>query len=151
FVFGASFIMPAMSTASLSAFPHMAGAASALTGFLQIGGGLAGGVLAVLIGDPVIALATVIPVMGLLSIISWLIWARIPPPVRARVMPIETTPRPQPAAYAPSSPGAWEQCLSAVHRRGRRSRFRPDGFRTSDRMQAGSPDARPPSLSPDEC
>ncbi|TWG63620.1 multidrug effflux MFS transporter [Aminobacter sp. J44] len=97
FVFGAAFIMPAMSTASLAAFPHMAGAASALAGFLQIGGGLAGGVAAVLIGDPVIALASVIPGMGLVAIISWLIWRRLPEPVFAKVLPRETA-RPAPPA-----------------------------------------------------
>lgn len=98
YVFGAAFIMPAMSTASLAGFPHMAGAASALAGFLQIGGGLAGGVMAVLVGDPVVALATVVPGMGLVSAVSWLIWRRLPEPVFAKVLPMDETPAPPPGA-----------------------------------------------------
>lgn len=95
FVFGTAFIMPAMSTASLAAFPHMAGAASAMAGFLQIGGGLLGSLASVFFGDPVLALATVVPLMGLTAIVSWLIFRRLPEPIYARVMPPEdvvTTP-----------------------------------------------------------
>lgn len=85
YVFGAAFVMPAMSTASLAPFPHIAGAAGALSGFLQMGGGLLGGMLAVLFSDPVSALATIIPGFGAVAVISWLVWRRLPEPTLARV------------------------------------------------------------------
>lgn len=79
--FGIAFIMPAMSTAALAPFPHIAGAASSLNGFFQMGGGLVGGVACAMIGEPVTAMATVIPAMGLIGIGSWLAWRKIPEPV----------------------------------------------------------------------
>ena len=45
----------------------MAGAAAALTGFLQIGGGLAGSGVAALFRDPVVALTSVLPGMAALA------------------------------------------------------------------------------------
>lgn len=97
YAFGSAFAMPAMSTASLAPFPHIAGAAAAMGGFLQMGGGLAGGSLAALFGDPIVAMATIVPAMGLLGIVSWLIWRALPEPayastVLARV--VETPPPP---------------------------------------------------------
>ena len=86
YVFGAAFVMPAMSTAALAPFPHIAGAAGALSGFLQMGGGLLGGLLAVLFADPVSALSTIIPGFGTVAIISWLVWRRLPEPALARVV-----------------------------------------------------------------
>lgn len=86
YTFGIAFVMPAMSTASLAPFPHMAGAAASMSGFLQMGSGLAGGALAVLFGDPVAAMATLIPVMGLMAAASWLIWSRLPEPAMASVV-----------------------------------------------------------------
>lgn len=80
YAFGIAFVMPAILTASLAPFPRIAGAASSLTGFLQMGTGLLGGTIAALIGDPVIALSTVIPAMGLTAICSWLLWRRLPDP-----------------------------------------------------------------------
>jgi DHA1 family bicyclomycin/chloramphenicol resistance-like MFS transporter len=70
-----------MLTASLAAFPHMAGAASSMSGFFQMGGGLLGGTAAALIGDPVTAMTIVIPTMGLMAILSWAFWRRLPEPV----------------------------------------------------------------------
>jgi DHA1 family bicyclomycin/chloramphenicol resistance-like MFS transporter len=81
YAFGIAFVMPAMLTASLAAFPHMAGAAASMSGFFQMGGGLLGGTAAALIGEPVVAMATVIPGMGLAAILSWLVWRRLPEPV----------------------------------------------------------------------
>jgi DHA1 family bicyclomycin/chloramphenicol resistance-like MFS transporter len=80
FVFGNAFTMPAMTTASLAAYPHMAGAAASMNGFFQMGGGLVGGVAAAIVGDPVTAMATVIPVMGVVAILSWLYWRTLPEP-----------------------------------------------------------------------
>lgn len=80
FVFGNAFTMPAMTTASLAAYPHMAGAAASMNGFFQMGGGLVGGIAAAIVGTPVIAMATVIPVMGMTAILSWLWWRTLPEP-----------------------------------------------------------------------
>lgn len=72
--FGIAFIMPSMLTASMARFPHIAGAASALTGFMQMSGGLLCGSLAALFLDPVQALSTIIPLMGLAAVLAWLLW-----------------------------------------------------------------------------
>lgn len=80
FAFGIAFVMPAMLTASLAPYPHIAGAASSLGGFFQMGGGLAGGTIAAMIGDPVLAMATVIPAMGLLAILCWIAWRTLQQP-----------------------------------------------------------------------
>ncbi|MCV0394577.1 MAG: multidrug effflux MFS transporter [Rhizobiaceae bacterium] len=80
YAFGIAFIMPAMSTAALAPYPLMAGSASALSGFLQMGAGLTGGLAAALIGDPVLALEMVIPGMGLVAVLSWAFWRTRPEP-----------------------------------------------------------------------
>lgn len=86
YAFGIAFVMPAMSTASLAPFPHMAGAAASMSGFIQMGGGLVGGMIAALVGDPVTGIATVIPAMGFFAILSWLLWSRYPEPALARTV-----------------------------------------------------------------
>ncbi len=93
--FGMAFFMPAMSTATVAPFPHMAGAASAFSGFFQMGGGLVGGLIAALVGDPVVAMATVIPAMALIAFLSWAYWRTLPEPELARVV---LTPDYQPPA-----------------------------------------------------
>jgi DHA1 family bicyclomycin/chloramphenicol resistance-like MFS transporter len=51
--FGSALVIPGATTAALAGFPKVAGAASALAGFLQIGVGLAGtAVAALLFSDP---------------------------------------------------------------------------------------------------
>lgn len=84
--FGTAFVMPAMSTASVAPFPHMAGAASSLAGFFQMGGGLVGSLVAAAIGEPVLAMATVIPCMGLIATAAYVVWRRVPEPALARVV-----------------------------------------------------------------
>jgi DHA1 family bicyclomycin/chloramphenicol resistance-like MFS transporter len=86
FSFGVAFIMPAVTTATVAPFPHMAGAAAALSGFVQMGGGFAGGVVVALIGDPVTGMATIVPLMGWAAIIAWLVWRRLPEPALAKVV-----------------------------------------------------------------
>lgn len=86
YAFGIAFVMPAMSTAAVAPYPHMAGAAASLSGFLQMGGGLAGGVIAALVGDPVTGISTVIPAMGFFAILSWYLWSRYPEPALARTV-----------------------------------------------------------------
>ncbi len=66
--FGIGLIMPGATTAAMANFPLIAGAASALMGFIQIGGGLFGSMVASLFPDPVAAMTTVIPAMALVSI-----------------------------------------------------------------------------------
>ena len=45
-----------------------------------MGVGLLGGSTAALIGEPVAALAAIIPAMGLIAILSWLAWRALPEP-----------------------------------------------------------------------
>ena len=37
--------------------------------------------VAALIGEPVVAMATVIPAMGLVAILAWAFWRQLPEPV----------------------------------------------------------------------
>jgi DHA1 family bicyclomycin/chloramphenicol resistance-like MFS transporter len=66
--FGIALAQPAATTNALAPFPTMAGSAAALLGFMQTGGGLLGSLAAVLVGDPVLALATIIPAMTLFAV-----------------------------------------------------------------------------------
>lgn len=79
YAFGVAFVMPAMLTASMEPFPHIAGAASAMTGFMQMGAGLLGSALVALFADPVLALMVVIPSMATVAIAAWLCWNRLSP------------------------------------------------------------------------
>ncbi|MDN2565657.1 multidrug effflux MFS transporter [Aquibium sp. A9E412] len=83
YAFGIAFVMPAMMTAALAPFPQIAGAASSLAGFMQMGAGLVGGLAAAAVGDPVLALTAVIPAMGATAVVAWLIWRRLPEPALA--------------------------------------------------------------------
>lgn len=74
YVMGIAFLTPQMTTAAMAPFPHIAGSASALMGFFQMGGGLVGGMFSATMGDPVMAMATLLPLMGLLSLISYILW-----------------------------------------------------------------------------
>jgi MFS transporter, DHA1 family, multidrug resistance protein len=79
-------VLPAMTTAALAPFPRIAGAAAAMAGFIQMGAGLLGGTIAALFDDPVEALATIIPAMGLIAVVCWMIWWMLPdrePPLPA--------------------------------------------------------------------
>ena len=66
--FGIALVQPAATMRALAPFPHIAGSAAALLGFMQIGGGLAGGLAAAALHEPVRALATVIPAMTLIAL-----------------------------------------------------------------------------------
>ncbi|APH70242.1 multidrug effflux MFS transporter [Aquibium oceanicum] len=80
YAFGIAFVMPAMMVASVAPFPRIAGSASSMSGFMQMGGGLLGGTVAALIGDPVVATATIIPAMGFIAIAAWIGWSLLPEP-----------------------------------------------------------------------
>lgn len=86
YAFGVAFVMPAMMTASLAPFPRMAGSASSMMGFLQMSAGMIGGTLTAAIGDPVRGMTIVVPCLGLIAIVSWVIWHRLPEPDLATAM-----------------------------------------------------------------
>ena len=96
YAFGIAFVMPAMTTASLAPFPRIAGAAAALTGFMQMGAGLLGGTLGALLGDPVLAMALVIPAMGATACAAYALYRR---------HPHLAEPEPRPGAIAGPPPG----------------------------------------------
>jgi DHA1 family bicyclomycin/chloramphenicol resistance-like MFS transporter len=79
-ILGLAFLMPAALTAALAPFPHMAGAAASLSGFLQMSGGVVGGTAALIFIDPIAAAATIVPAMGAGAIASWLWWRMLPEP-----------------------------------------------------------------------
>ncbi len=60
--------LPACMTDSMAPFPHIAGAVSSLTGFLQFGGGILGSLLVALAGDPILGLTYGLPAMPLIGI-----------------------------------------------------------------------------------
>jgi len=70
--FGLAFITPQVVTMALAPFPHIAGSASAIMGFIQMSFGFAGGVAAAAIGSPVFAFSIVIPTMELVAIGGYL-------------------------------------------------------------------------------
>jgi DHA1 family bicyclomycin/chloramphenicol resistance-like MFS transporter len=73
---GIAFVMPFMLMASLRPFPRIAGSASAMTGFIQMGAGLLGGTAAAWIGDPVLSVSQIIPAMGLTAGLSYAVFLR---------------------------------------------------------------------------
>lgn len=87
YAFGIAFVMPAMSVAAMAPFPRIAGSASSVTGFFQMGAGLLGGTLTALIGEPVLAMAIVIPAMGATAILCWIVWRLLPEPAPMTVTP----------------------------------------------------------------
>ncbi|WP_246206322.1 multidrug effflux MFS transporter [Propylenella binzhouense] len=76
YAFGISFTMPVLMTDSLAPFGRIAGAASALTGFFQMGIGLLGSAVVALVGNPVAALGTVIPTMAVIAIATQIVLGR---------------------------------------------------------------------------
>jgi DHA1 family bicyclomycin/chloramphenicol resistance-like MFS transporter len=74
YAFGIAFVTPYMMTAAIAPFPHIAGTASALMGFVQMGSGLVGGVICAIIGIPVLAMGTVIPGLGIVAIVSYIVY-----------------------------------------------------------------------------
>ncbi|ASP34877.1 multidrug effflux MFS transporter [Labrenzia sp. VG12] len=68
FVFGLALVLPASFTESMAPFPHIAGAASSLVGFLQFGGGIVASLIVAALHDPVLGLAVVLPAMPIAGI-----------------------------------------------------------------------------------
>jgi len=66
---GLAFVSPATTAAAMAAFGSIAGAAGALTGFFQVGGGFVGSLAAgTLFGDARTALTIQLPVVAVLAI-----------------------------------------------------------------------------------
>jgi DHA1 family bicyclomycin/chloramphenicol resistance-like MFS transporter len=76
YAFGIAFVMPYMMTAAMEPFPQIAGTASALMGFIQMGAGFLAGIAAAAIGVPLFAFGIIIPAMGLMAIVTY-IWYRV--------------------------------------------------------------------------
>lgn len=70
--FGIAFLTPHVVTAGLAGFPKMAGSASALMGFIQMGGGFAGGLIAAAFATPLTSFGTIIPAMEFIAVASYL-------------------------------------------------------------------------------
>lgn len=75
--FGIALITPFIVTAAMAPFPHIAGSASAMMGFIQMSSGFIGGVAASLIGSPLIAFGTVIPFMEFMAIAGYIGFATL--------------------------------------------------------------------------
>lgn len=75
--FGIAFLTPHMTTATLLPFPHIAGSASAMLGFIQMGCGFLGGFAAALIGIPLTAFGIIIPAMTLTAIASYCLFLHV--------------------------------------------------------------------------
>ncbi|MCB1540915.1 MAG: multidrug effflux MFS transporter [Rhodoblastus sp.] len=70
--FGLPFVTPGTMTSALSHFPKIAGAASSLIGFMQMGGGFVGSAIgAAAFGDPVAAVDTLLPAISVLAGLSY--------------------------------------------------------------------------------
>lgn len=78
--FGMAFVIPDITTAGLTPYPHFAGTAAALMGFIQMGSGFLGGATAAWIGDPLAAFGWIIPTMEIVALLAYLVftaaWAR---------------------------------------------------------------------------
>lgn len=70
--FGLAFLTPHVVTVSIAPFAHIAGSASAMTGFLQMSAGFLGGVTAAAMGDPLHAFGIIIPIMEFCAVAGFL-------------------------------------------------------------------------------
>ncbi|WP_245866960.1 multidrug effflux MFS transporter [Oceaniglobus roseus] len=78
YAFGIAFVMPAMSTAALAPFGRSAGAAASLLGFLQMGSGLLVGTIGAMMGDAVLAMGLLIPLMGVAACAAYALYRSRP-------------------------------------------------------------------------
>ena len=77
YAFGIAFVLPGMTTAALAPFPRIAGSASSMMGFIQMGSGLAVGSFGALLGDPVVAMGALIPMMGVTACLLYRVYRRL--------------------------------------------------------------------------
>ncbi|WP_208984905.1 multidrug effflux MFS transporter [Stappia sp. TSB10GB4] len=77
FAFSLALSLPSTTSAALQGFPRMAGAASALMGFLQFGAGLLGSLVIAALGNPLLGITLVPPAMLFVAVASYLLLGRI--------------------------------------------------------------------------
>jgi DHA1 family purine ribonucleoside efflux pump-like MFS transporter/DHA1 family bicyclomycin/chloramphenicol resistance-like MFS transporter len=70
--FGLALLTPYIITAGMGPFPHIAGSASAMMGFIQMSAGFSAGVAAALLGSPLTSFGTIIPLMELSAVASYI-------------------------------------------------------------------------------
>lgn len=70
---GIGLFMPGCTTGALAGFPRIAGAASAMLGFTQIGGGFLGSFFSGFMPSPLFALTTLIPAMGMGALLAYVL------------------------------------------------------------------------------
>jgi len=68
-----------------------------MAGFIQMGLGMVGGLAIAAFADPVLGLGTIVPAMGLIGIVSWVFWQRLPEPALATVKASVALPQPPPS------------------------------------------------------
>ncbi|WP_417687750.1 multidrug effflux MFS transporter [Roseibium sp.] len=73
FAFSLAFLLPASFTTAMRDFPHIAGSASAMMGFLQFGGGIVGSLAIAGLGDPLLGMGTIVPAMPVLGVALYLL------------------------------------------------------------------------------
>lgn len=77
FAFSLATSLPSVTSAALQGFPRMAGAASALMGFLQFGAGLLGSLIIAALGNPLLGIILVPPAMLFIAVASYLLLGRV--------------------------------------------------------------------------
>lgn len=73
--FGLALLTPYVITMGMAPFPHIAGSASAMMGFIQMSAGFAAGVAAALLGSPLTSFGIIIPLMELSAVASYIAFA----------------------------------------------------------------------------
>jgi len=69
--FGIALTTPYIITAAMAPFPHIAGSASAMMGFIQMSAGFLGGVAASMMASPLTSFGIVIPTMEFIAVLSY--------------------------------------------------------------------------------
>lgn len=85
---GYALLVAPMATAAMAPFGKNAGAAASLLGFTQMTMGLLGSMAMALVGDPVLGMANISPLLGLIAIVAWATWKRLS--ARAAVAPFRS-------------------------------------------------------------
>lgn len=75
--FGIALLTPHIITVTLAPFPRVAGSASAMMGFIQMGAGFALGLAGALFSSPLIAYGTILPAMHLTAILAYCLFRRL--------------------------------------------------------------------------
>lgn len=75
FAFSLAFVLPASFSMAMQDFPHIAGAASSVMGFLQFGGGIICSLIVAALGDPVLGMMTIIPAMPIIGVFCYVFLA----------------------------------------------------------------------------